>query len=574
MMQLYQQIGANKGENKGEKSWTIIMIRELNINKANKNWAFPGSFVMIIAVICLVMLFAIMMFTVAAVSTTVSETKGEIHSVTGDRVLPAGQAAVSPFVFVDDSIIIPDGLIAMDVGEIDGADASVLVGGGILAFMVNVSTGGRMHIIWIIVLCCSMGFLMLGTFFLFMKYRYRCLQLNEELLHRTAVLEEQVEDSKAAIKVKSDFLSNVSHEIRTPLNAIMGVAQIIRYTSDEAIIDDCIEKMESSSQHLMGIVNDILDISKIESGNFVIEEGLFSLTSNIEFVVSMFKENARGKGLHLCSEVCDIQHDGIMTDKLRLNQVLINLMSNAVKFTDPGGTVELNVQELFHMDGDSVYRFSVRDNGIGIEPDQAGKLFTPFSQAHNGVTRMYGGTGLGLAISQNIVQMMGGDIELETEFGKGSVFQFTIRVPAKEKAEAPLHANPTNIKLPDFKGKRVLVVDDNKTNLSIASALLRLYGIMADTVESGKQAIKQIQQAQYDIVFMDQMMPEMDGIETTIAIRELGINVTIVALTACVVEGQRELMLEAGMNDYLSKPIENAELQRVLIKWLPLTGRN
>jgi len=420
-----------------------------------------------------------------------------------------------------------------------------------------------------IILLCIIGFLICGVFLLYREHRSRLLRLNEELLRKTADLEEQVMQSRAAVQVKSDFLSKMSHEIRTPLNAIMGMTQIIRNTTEQATINDCIEKMESSSQHLLGIINDILDLSKMESGKLFLDKGLFSLTHEIEFVVSMFKEMAAEKGLTLSCEASDIRHDGIITDKLRLNQTLINLLSNAVKFTDSGGAVELIAKEIFHMDGESVYQFTVRDTGIGIEPEQAKKLFTPFSQAHSGVTRMYGGTGLGLAISQSLVQMMGGDIELETEYGKGSVFRFTIRVPAKEKAKVPPRETLPDTPLTDFSRKRILVVDDNAVNLSVARGMLKLHGIQPETADSGRQAIELIKQTKFDLVFMDYLMPDMDGLETTKAIRELEIDVPIIALTACAVEGQKEMLLEAGMNDYLPKPIINAELLQILRRWIP-----
>ncbi|MCL1982687.1 MAG: ATP-binding protein [Clostridiales bacterium] len=394
------------------------------------------------------------------------------------------------------------------------------------------------------------------------------MKFKNELLRNTADLESQIEESKAAVKAKSDFLSKMSHEIRTPLNAIMGMIQIVQHTTDLDEISGYTEKMESSSRHLLGIINNILDLSKIESGNFVFKEDFFSLTSNIEFVASIFAEKAAEKNIDLEIKAEGIRHDGIVADKLRLNQVLINLMGNALKFTDKGGAVELSAEELFYMDGEGAYRFTVKDNGIGIETEQAKKLFTPFTQAHSDKVGTFGGTGLGLAISQNIVQMMGGDILLDTEYGKGSTFQFTIRVPAMREAEAPDEDKPVEIAPGAFSGNRVLVVDDNALNLHVASSLLKIYGVSADTAESGMQAIKMIQQTKYDFVFMDYIMPGLDGIETTKAIRELGICVPIVALTANTVEGQRETMLKAGMNDYLSKPIVMEELWQILTKWL------
>jgi len=419
-----------------------------------------------------------------------------------------------------------------------------------------------------IVFLCITAFSICCVLFLYFEYKNRFSQLKKECSLKTTDLEEQVEASRVAVKAKGDFLAKVSHEIRTPLNAIMGMTQIIQNTTELKTINDCTDKMERSSRHLLGIINDILDMAKMESGKFILEENLFSLTRELEFVLSMFAEKAEEKGIALTGDIKGINNDGIVSDKLRLNQVLINLMSNAVKFTDSGGAVKLTAKEVLHIDGESVYSFTVTDNGIGIKPEQARKLFTPFTQAHDGVTRLYGGTGLGLSIARNIVQTMGGEIELETEFGKGSTFGFTIRVPAKERAEDSPACSAHETERPDYSEKRVLVVDDNGVNLDVAKSLLKLYGVKAETVKSGKQAIELIQESQYDIVFMDHMMPGMDGVETTKAIRELGIDVTIIALTACAVDGERETMLEAGMDDYMSKPILKEDLRQMLKKWL------
>jgi signal transduction histidine kinase len=243
-------------------------------------------------------------------------------------------------------------------------------------------------------------------------------RFRRELQKRTDELELQVNQARVAASAKGDFLSRMSHEIRTPLNAIIGMVQIMRGAPESDKIPEYMGLMEDNSKHLMGVINDILDFSKLESGRLVLDEQCFSLRRDIDFLSAMFQSRAGDKGLRLKIELLDITHDGVVADMLRLNQVLINLLSNAVKFTDSGGSVTLTVQELAHLNGESAYRFSVKDSGVGIEPEQAQKLFTPFTQANADISRVYGGTGLGLAISQSIVRMMGGDIELETQPGR------------------------------------------------------------------------------------------------------------------------------------------------------------
>jgi len=428
---------------------------------------------------------------------------------------------------------------------------------------------------WFIALLCILGLLVCVMAFLLFRYHNRCIHLLDELHSMTADLEGQVEKAKAAAKAKSDFLSHMSHEIRTPLNAIVGMVQIAQDAANCDRIDDCLKEMGYYSKHLLGIVNDILDFSKMESGGFAFEEKPFSLIGEIDFIASMFKAKVAEKDLTLRVEAKDIQHDVIFTDKLRLNQVLINLLSNAVKFTDSGGTVELTVEEVLHMNCESVYRFIVRDDGIGIEPEQAKKLFTPFTQANAGVTRLYGGTGLGLAISQNIVQMMGGDIELETEFGKGSTFRFTIRVPAEEKAIAPLENEPRVI-LPDkLRGKRIMVVDDIATNRKVVELLLKGSGVLIDTAANGKEALDAFCGAEphwYDLILMDMLMPVMDGCTATEKIRNSGKedahDIKIIAMTANVMREDVERAYQSGMDGHLAKPIDRTELYTRMEEWL------
>ncbi|MDR0862113.1 MAG: response regulator [Oscillospiraceae bacterium] len=373
---------------------------------------------------------------------------------------------------------------------------------------------------------------------------------------------------------KSDFLSSMSHEIRTPMSAIIGMAQIARNATDKARIDDCLQKIEDNSKHLIGVINDILDFSKVESGKLQLDEQLFSLRENLAFVESMFQGKMEEKHLDFSLVVKDIKNDGIVTDSLRLNQVLINLLSNAVKFTNAGGKVTLTAEELMHMGNDSVYAFAVTDTGIGIEPEQAKKLFTPFVQASAGTAKLYGGTGLGLVISKNIVEKMGGDIELDSVPGEGSTFSFTIRVVSQEAAE-PAAQEEEEQGAPDFHGKRLLIVDDIEINREIAVEILRETCVEMECAENGKVALDMFLNAPegyYDMILMDMQMPVMDGCESTEMIRKSGkrdaATIKIVAVTANVMRDDVARAYAAGMNGHIGKPIDFGEAYKIMATML------
>ena len=425
----------------------------------------------------------------------------------------------------------------------------------------------EINIIWVAAAVCLIIALFAAASFLHAKNRRSRNKFDLKLRETTRELEEQIEIAKSAARAKGEFLSRMSHEIRTPLNAIIGMAQIARTSADKGRIDDCMDKLESSTKHLLGVVNDILDFSKIESGSLTLDETQFSLRQNTDFVVSLFRDRARSNALELRLSLEDIRHDGISADMLRLNQVLINLLSNAIKFTEPGGEVSLTVQELVHQEGESVYRFIVQDSGIGISPDQTAKLFTPFTQANAGTARVYGGTGLGLSISQSIVRMMGGEIELETAPGQGSVFQFTVRVPAVAAAELQKSNDAPHNLSKILEGKRILMVDDIEINREIVIAMLEDINVTIDTAENGKEALDTFCSSaphHYDLIFMDLQMPVLDGCAATEEIRRSArddaSSVKIIAMTANVLPDDMERAYASGMNSYLSKPFEISTL--------------
>ena len=394
-------------------------------------------------------------------------------------------------------------------------------------------------------------------------------------------------DAETASKAKSEFLSRMSHEIRTPMNAIIGLSEIASGSDDIGRIKSCLLKIEHSSRHLLGIINDILDISKIEAGKLVLEEEEFSLSTNIGFVVSIVQPRAKEKNISIDLSTPNLVHDVVRSDSLRLNQVLLNLLSNAIKFSDDGSQIDLHLEEL-PRDADDPddplgelckFRFSVRDYGIGIDKKQAARIFQPFEQAGAGISRQYGGTGLGLAISKRIVEMMGGKFSLETEPDKGSTFSFTIRAAAWEKRDAPdggaLTATPETedggTASFDFSGRRALIVDDIEINREIIAELLAPTGLLAEHAEDGRQAVRQFEHSSegyYDLILMDLQMPVMDGLEATKKIRALSRGdaktVEIVAMTANVMKEDIDQALSAGMNGHIGKPIDIKRTLRLL----------
>jgi signal transduction histidine kinase len=374
---------------------------------------------------------------------------------------------------------------------------------------------------------------------------------------------------KMASEPGRDFLSRMSHEIRTPVAAIVGMAAIAEKTEDMAKIRSCLAKIKDGSAHLIGIINDILDFSKLEAGKLMLNEEPFILSEDLEFIDSMFKERAAEKNLNLKVTVSNVEHDCLITDKLRLNQVLINLLSNAVKFTPSGGSIEVKAEEEFYQDGVGVYRFAVSDTGIGIEPQQAKKLFTPFTQANEKISSAYGGTGLGLVISKNIVQLMSGDIEIDTAPGKGTTFYFTIKVKA-EFGDAVQKIQESD-SMPDFSGKRMLIVDDIEINREICLELFRETGADMETASNGQEAFEKYfnnPEYYYDMILMDMRMPVLDGCESTKMIRGCkkkdARSVFIVAMTANVLEEEIKQAQNAGMNAHIAKPLNITDAFKVI----------
>ncbi|MCL2665806.1 MAG: ATP-binding protein, partial [Defluviitaleaceae bacterium] len=374
------------------------------------------------------------------------------------------------------------------------------------------------------------------------------------------------EAAQAANQAKTAFLANMSHEIRTPMNAIIGMSNILCHEDLSQRQMGYVNDISVSAQSLLGIINDILDMSKIEAGKLELIPIDYNFDQFFDNIVSMFTLVASNKGLDFFSEKIGILPVFLYGDDIRLRQVLTNICGNAVKFT-ANGYVKLSA---FASDG--MLNFKIEDTGAGIKKDDVPNLFKAFEQADKSRNRNVVGTGLGLPISKSFVEMMGGKITVESEYGHGTAFTVTVPVVegnAENIAEKKTAETYTEIYAPDAS---ILITDDNEFNLKVASGLMGFMDIEADLADSGFKAIKMVQQKDYDIVFMDHMMPEMDGIETAQRIRQLGgkhEKLVIVALTANAVKGAKEMFIESGFDDFITKPIDSNELRELIVKHLP-----
>ena len=375
--------------------------------------------------------------------------------------------------------------------------------------------------------------------------------------------------AETANSAKSEFLANMSHEIRTPLNGIVAMTELLGRSGLTAEQRETAAVILTSSEALMTIVNDILDFSKIEAGGMTIEEIGFDVRATVEDAVLLFQPRAEQKGLRVECRVAAGVPRMILGDPLRLRQILMNLIANAIKFTQKG-SVRVEVALAGNPEQGPAVLFRVVDTGIGIAPEASQKLFRAFSQADSGAARKFGGTGLGLAISLRLVTLMGGSIGMESEPGAGSTFWFII--PARTASSIATELMPTKERLPQTETieRRILIVEDNPVNQIVAARALRTLGYASEIVSGGEAALEVLSQSGFDLILMDCQMPGMDGYATAAEIRrrEIDRRTPIVAMTANSVEGDRERCVAAGMDDYLAKPFRMATLERTLHRWL------
>lgn len=396
---------------------------------------------------------------------------------------------------------------------------------------------------------------------------------SREMTQANEQLKNLAEDAQNAAKFKSNFLANMSHEIRTPINGILGVCDILQ---EKALDEECsglIELLARSSRGLLTIINDVLDISKIEAGKLSISPRATHIRNLINDLSTLYLAATREKQLELVSCIADQVPELISIDDGRVRQILTNLIGNAVKFTPDHGGVIVHITTGSSTSGSSLV-ISVADTGIGIPKEQLESIFEAFSQGNSTVSRKFGGTGLGLTITQKLVEIMGGEIHVRSREGVGSLFQVHlpfshIEVAAFNNSKDTLQVNNTE-RFIDTSKIHLLLAEDNFINQKVAKHALEKLGFTVSIAHNGKHAIELFQNETFDLILMDCQMPEMSGFEASTLIRKLsgGDKIPIIALTALAMEGDREKCLNAGMNDYISKPFKREELKEVITRWI------
>jgi signal transduction histidine kinase/DNA-binding response OmpR family regulator len=384
----------------------------------------------------------------------------------------------------------------------------------------------------------------------------------EEEMQRSKLMAEE------SAKAKSDFVANMSHELRTPLSAILGFADLIKKTPLNNEQKEYLEAINSSGQNLLTVINDILDLSKLDAGKFSIEHIDFRVPELIHSLQLMFAGKAKDKDLAFsCQADVALQHP-VSGDPKKLTQILINLIGNAIKFTDEG-SIAVSCKLINHNQDYSIVEFSVKDTGIGIPEHKQESIFERFTQADTDTTRKYGGSGLGLSIARQLVTLLGGTLSLQSESGKGTEFSFSLPFlsASKESTDENIKKNTT---IPVLATKTILVVEDSIMNQKLARIILHNNGFEVTIAENGQEAIDKLKEKEFDLILMDIQMPVMDGCLATCIIRnELKLTTPIIAMTAHALDGEKEKCIREGMNDYLAKPFKEEDLLQKIAAWPP-----